>query len=231
MAARGIGFFLGVEERPGHALAVAFAARLAGCDIVRLDTLVDHHGPGEGLALHLFTRIGNGHLFRLEPGVRIDQRLALADRVLHPAIGLLMVLRGVEAPGLARPVRVAGRFAGLPVVAVSGETRDVILGKSMPLIGCAARLHQRRGAQPAVDVGPGLLESVYETLLATRLQKQGLRVDRQVPVKARLDDIGFPDAFRADLLVEGKLLVELKSVEKLAPIHARQTLTYLRLLN
>ena len=82
-----------------------------------------------------------------------------------------------------------------------------------------------------VDVGPGLLESVYETLLATRLQKQGLQVARQVPVKARLDDIDFPDAFRADLLVEGKLLVELKSVEKLAPIHARQTLTYLRLLN
>jgi GxxExxY protein len=46
-----------------------------------------------------------------------------------------------------------------------------------------------------------------------------------------LDDIDFPGAFRADLLIEGKLLVELKSVEKLAPIHARQTLTYLRLLN
>jgi GxxExxY protein len=82
-----------------------------------------------------------------------------------------------------------------------------------------------------IDVGPGLLESVYETLLATRLQKQRLQVDRQVPVKARLDDIDFPDAFRADLLIEGKSLVELKSVEKLAPIHARQTLTYLRLLN
>ena len=82
-----------------------------------------------------------------------------------------------------------------------------------------------------IDVGPGLLESVYETFLATRLQKQRLRVERQVPVKARLDDIDLPDAFRADLLVEGKLLVELKSVEKLASIHARQTLTYLRLLN
>lgn len=82
-----------------------------------------------------------------------------------------------------------------------------------------------------VDIGPGLLESVYETLLANRLQKQGFQVLRQMPVKARLDDIDFPDAFRADLLVEGKLLVELKSVEKLAPVHAKQTLTYLRLLN
>jgi GxxExxY protein len=82
-----------------------------------------------------------------------------------------------------------------------------------------------------IDVGPGLLESVYETLLATRLEKQGFHVDRQMPVKAIIDDINFPDAFRADILVEGKLLVELKSIEKLAPIHAKQTLTYLRLLN
>jgi GxxExxY protein len=82
-----------------------------------------------------------------------------------------------------------------------------------------------------IDVGPGLLESVYETLLATRLQKTGLHVDRQMPVKAKIDDIDFPDTFRADILVEGKLLIELKSVERLAPIHARQTLTYLRLLN
>lgn len=82
-----------------------------------------------------------------------------------------------------------------------------------------------------VDVGPGLFESVYETLLATRLQKQGLHVDRQMPVKAIIDEIVFPDAFRADLMVEKKLLVELKSVEKLAPVHAKQTLTYLRLMN
>jgi GxxExxY protein len=52
-----------------------------------------------------------------------------------------------------------------------------------------------------------------------------------MPVKARIDDINFLDAFRADILVEGKLSVELKSIEKLAPIHAKQTLTYLRLLN
>jgi GxxExxY protein len=81
-----------------------------------------------------------------------------------------------------------------------------------------------------IDVGPGLLESVYETLLASRLQKTGLNVDRQMPVKARIDDIDFADAFRADIVVEKILLVEIKSVERLAPIHTRQTLTYLRLL-
>jgi GxxExxY protein len=81
-----------------------------------------------------------------------------------------------------------------------------------------------------VDVGPGLLESVYEQLLANRLRLQGLTVDRQLPVGAKIDGLDFPAAFRTDLLVEGKLLVEIKSIEKLAPIHAKQTLTYLRLM-
>jgi iron complex transport system substrate-binding protein len=81
-----------------------------------------------------------------------------------------------------------------------------------------------------VDVGPGLLESVYETLLAARLEKQGFKVDRQLPVKAVIDSIVFPKAFQIDLLVNDTLLVELKSVEKLSPVHAKQTLTYLRLM-
>jgi GxxExxY protein len=81
-----------------------------------------------------------------------------------------------------------------------------------------------------IDVGPGLLESVYEQLLANRLRLQGLIVDRQLPVGAKIDGLDFPEAFRIDLLVEGKLLVEIKSIEKLAPIHAKQTLTYLRLM-
>ena len=81
-----------------------------------------------------------------------------------------------------------------------------------------------------IDVGPGLLESVYEQLLANRLRLQGLTVDCQLPVGAKIDGLDFPDAFRIDLLIEGKLLIEIKSVEKLAPIHAKQTLTYLRLM-
>ncbi len=81
-----------------------------------------------------------------------------------------------------------------------------------------------------IDVGPGLLESVYEQLLANRLKLQGLTVDRQLPVGAKIDGLDFPEAFRIDLLIESKLLVEVKSIEKLAPIHAKQTLTYLRLM-
>ncbi len=80
------------------------------------------------------------------------------------------------------------------------------------------------------DVGPGLLESVYEQLLSNRLSRKGLKIDRQMPVGARIDGLDFPEAFRLDLMVESKLVVEIKAIERLAPIHARQTLTYLRLM-
>jgi GxxExxY protein len=77
--------------------------------------------------------------------------------------------------------------------------------------------------------GPGLLETVYEVILAYELQKQGLRVQRQVPVSIHYDELMFDEGFRADLLVEDKVIVELKSVEKLIPVHSKQLLTQLRL--
>ena len=80
------------------------------------------------------------------------------------------------------------------------------------------------------DLGPGLLENVYEQVLANRLLRQGLKIDRQMPVGASIDGLNFPEAFRLDLLVDMRLIVEVKAVERLAPVHARQTLTYLRLM-
>ncbi len=77
--------------------------------------------------------------------------------------------------------------------------------------------------------GPGLLESVYEATLAYELRKAGLQVERQVPIPIRYEELTFDEGFRADLLVEGKVIVELKSVERLAPVHAKQLLTQLRL--
>lgn len=77
--------------------------------------------------------------------------------------------------------------------------------------------------------GPGLLETIYEVTLAHELRKQGLRVQRQVPIPIRYEDLISDEGFRADLLVEGKVIVELKSVEKLAPVHSKQVLTQLRL--
>ena len=78
-------------------------------------------------------------------------------------------------------------------------------------------------------LGPGLLESVYEAVLAYELKERGLRVERQVPVPIFYGPIRFDEGFRADLVVEGKVIVELKSVEKTAPVHKKQTLTYIRL--
>ena len=79
------------------------------------------------------------------------------------------------------------------------------------------------------DLGPGLLESVYETVLAAKLTQMGLAVERQVPVSFTFETLRFDGAFKVDLLVERRLLIEIKSVERLNAAHAKQLLTYLRL--
>ena len=81
------------------------------------------------------------------------------------------------------------------------------------------------------DLGPGMLESVYEVILAEKLIRSGLIVDRQVSIDIAYDDIEIANAFKIDLLVAGKLVVEIKSIPQLAPVHAKQLLTYLRLMN
>ena len=78
-------------------------------------------------------------------------------------------------------------------------------------------------------LGPGLLESVYEVVLAYELQKRGLSAERQQPIPIMYDNIRFDEAFRSDLVVNGKVIAELKSVEALLPVHAKQLLTQLRL--
>ena len=77
-------------------------------------------------------------------------------------------------------------------------------------------------------LGPGLLESVYTALLEHELQKRGLHVEREVPIPIVWEDVRLDIGFRADLIAEDKVIVELKSVEKLAPVHKKQLLTYLR---
>jgi GxxExxY protein len=81
------------------------------------------------------------------------------------------------------------------------------------------------------ELGPGLLESVYELVLAQELTRKGLHVERQKSVIVTYRDTVIDNGFRIDLIVEDKLLIELKSVEKLAPIHGKQLLTYLRLMH
>lgn len=78
-------------------------------------------------------------------------------------------------------------------------------------------------------LGPGLLESVYERILAHELEQRGCRVERQVPIPIIYEGIRFDEGFRADLVIDRRLLVELKSVEKTSPVHKKKVLTYLRL--
>ncbi len=80
-------------------------------------------------------------------------------------------------------------------------------------------------------LGPGLLESVYEVVLAHELQKRGIKTTRQEAIPIRYDGLEFEAGFRCDLVVEDLVIVELKSVETFAAVHAKQLLTQLRLSN
>jgi GxxExxY protein len=79
------------------------------------------------------------------------------------------------------------------------------------------------------ELGPGLLESVYEVILSKQLTDTGLAVERQIPIPINFQGIAFDEGFKADILVERKIFIELKSVERLQPVHSKQLLTYLRL--
>jgi len=80
-----------------------------------------------------------------------------------------------------------------------------------------------------MELGPGLLESVYEVVLARSLDKRGFLVERQKIVHFEYDGVEFDEGFRTDLVVDGRVIVEIKSLEVLAPVHSKQLLTYLRL--
>lgn len=89
------------------------------------------------------------------------------------------------------------------------------------IVDCAYKIHK--------TLGPGLLESVYERVLAFELEKKNLTVLRQHPIAVVYETMQFDEGFRADLVVENRVIVELKSIEKVLPVHKKQLLTYLRL--
>jgi GxxExxY protein len=89
------------------------------------------------------------------------------------------------------------------------------------IVDAAYRIH--------TTLGPGLLESVYQTVLAFELGRRGLRTVSQQPIPVVYENIRIDTGFRADLVVEDKVIVEIKSVELIAPVHKKQLLTYLRL--
>ena len=88
-------------------------------------------------------------------------------------------------------------------------------------VDCAVRLHK--------ELGPGLLETVYEVLLSYELELKGLKVERQVPISIEYHGIKFEEGFKADIVVEDKVILELKSIEAINAAHKKQVLTYLKL--
>ncbi len=90
------------------------------------------------------------------------------------------------------------------------------------VIGAAMAIHR--------ELDPSLLESVYETILGSKLSRLGYEVEQQKALALVYEDMHFPAAFKIDLLVDQRLVVELKSVERLQPVHSKQLLTYLRLM-
>jgi GxxExxY protein len=89
------------------------------------------------------------------------------------------------------------------------------------VVECAVKAHKR--------LGPGLLESVYEAVLSHELRNRGLTIERQVSIPITYDGLSFAEGFRADVIVGGKVILELKSVEQVTKAHKKQLLTYLRL--
>ncbi len=87
-------------------------------------------------------------------------------------------------------------------------------------VDCGLKVHR--------ELGPGMLESAYEAVLAHLLDKKGLFVERQKVIPIIYDGLLVEQGFRADLIIENKLLIELKTVERLSPLHARQVMTYLK---
>jgi GxxExxY protein len=104
---------------------------------------------------------------------------------------------------------------------IGGDMQENDIGTI--LIGAAIDLHK--------NLGPGLLETVYEVILAKQLTKKGLNVQRQVSIPIEYEGEQFEEGFRVDLFIEGKVIIELKSVEKITPVHKKQLLTYLKLTN
>lgn len=89
------------------------------------------------------------------------------------------------------------------------------------VVDCAIKLHK--------TLGPGLLESVYEVILAHELEQKGFSIARQISIPIQYEGIQFDEGFRADIIVDNKVILELKSVEQTSRVHSKQVLTYLKL--
>jgi GxxExxY protein len=145
--------------------------------------------------------------------------------------------------GIFAPLRLCARLTGI-VVALQEIDRNLCafaplreVDRNLCSFSGEACMTENEVAKQVVDaayrvhvaLGPGLLESVYETVMEYELRKRGLIVECQCPLPVVYEDVVLEAGFRADMIVQGKVIVELKSVEQIASIHYKQVLTYLRM--
>jgi len=148
-----------------------------------------------------------------------DARITLR-RIVHsgsskgPGDGTVHRAIRQEAYGHAESAEDAERMT------IAEKTLDDITGA---IVDAAYKLH--------TGLGPGLLESVYEAVLARDLERRGLQIEKQKALSFDYDGLHFSDGLRVDLMVESRVVVEIKSIERLLPVHSKQVLTYLRVLN
>jgi GxxExxY protein len=121
-------------------------------------------------------------------------------------------------------VETVGRELRLPIISPNERKgRQVMTENEIGKLVVDAAIAVHR------ELGPGLLETVHEVILAHQLRERGLRVERQVPIPIEYRGVKFDEAFRADIMVEGKVVLELKSIEQVTRVHKKQLQTYLRL--
>jgi len=108
---------------------------------------------------------------------------------------------------------------------VAEESREELEFEELTqrILGCAITVQRK--------IGPGLIESTYEACFVHELRKAGLKAIQQLPMDIEYDDLVVPNAFRMDLFVEDQIVIELKAVERLLPVHEAQLMTYLRFSN
>jgi len=204
-----------------------------------MDQVYDRRGQAvvDELALHSLRRIardqdqrpcdrkvaraqGRGGSFDITEGEQLDRDTVLAEvagaRIQREHAESIFARRSggaeVHGPGTA--------FADLDrMKRGSAYELDQITGA---IVDSSVQIHR--------DLGPGLLESVYASVLARVLTKRGFTVERQKPIQFEYEGLTFSNGFRVDLFVENRVVVELKSIEMLAAVHSKQVLTYLRLM-
>lgn len=177
--------------------------------------LINHRQHELGMPTCSFHRtLDNPPLNAQRHGASLSRSVDRENLHIRTIMRIVIVLE--EQDTLAKRAKIAKEDKE---ISMENDMDENEIGKT--IVGVAIHIHR--------ELGPGLLESVYETILVYELRNRGFQAERQVSIPIRYRDLAFQEGFRADVLVNRRVIVELKCVEKLSSAHRKQLLTYLRL--